>query len=425
MKTRKWTIVLLLGTIAVAIFLTQPSPRTTVQAVAAIRGTIHSYVEERGKTRLPEIHQITMPLQGRIRPIELKEGDPVNIKQIVATMDTSDLDTDQVEATNTVKRYSKNLEQVELAIQQAEQTVVASREEHKFHEIEFARIVRLLEKGSTTESAKNQAELKMIEARTDLRKDELNMSMYVLGRGIMELMHNTEQAKLEKVQRDRRRTDIHSPVSGVVLSKAVSNERVLQAGTVLLEIGDPAAMEVEADLLSEDVVDVKIGNTVDIEGPAIGTQPVPGIVQRIFPQGFKKVSSLGVEQQRVKTILSFTPEALTMLDQSGHQLGIDYRVSVKIYTAEKSDAIVVPRTAIFRSEAGVWQVFVVRDEIVRRTDIQIGLRNPFFVEVTSGIQTGEMIVVAPESGLTDGQRVETIVGHSPQVPAANLVSDRT
>ncbi|MDA0658171.1 MAG: efflux RND transporter periplasmic adaptor subunit [Planctomycetota bacterium] len=423
MKTRKWTVVLLLGTIAAAVFLAQPSPRTTVQAVAAIRGTIHSYVEERGMTRLPEIHQITMPLQGRIQSIELKEGDPVNIKQIVARMDTSDLDTDQVEATNTVKRYSKNLEQVELAIQQAEQTVVASREEHKFHEIEFARIVRLLEKGSTTESAKNQAELKMIEARTDLRKDELNLSMYVLGRGIMELMHNTEQAKLEKVQRDRRRTDIHSPVSGVVLSKAVSNERVLQAGTVLLEIGDPAAIEVEADLLSEDVVGVKIGNTADIEGPAIGAQPVPGTVHRIFPQGFKKVSSLGVEQQRVKTILSFTPAARTMLDKSGHQLGIDYRVSVKIYTAEKSDAIVVPRTAIFRSEAGVWQVFVVRNEIVRRTDVQIGLRNPFLVEVTSGIQEGEMIVVAPESGLTDGQRVEAMVGQSPQVPATNLASD--
>lgn len=422
MKNQKWAIVLILGTIAIAVFLMQPSPRNRVQAVAATRRGICSYVEERGMTRLPEIYQITMPLQGRIRPIELKEGDWVNIAQVVATMDTSDLDTDQVEAINTVKRYAKNLEQMELAIQQAEQTVVASREEHKFLEIEFARVARLFEKGSATESAKNQAELKMIEARTDLRKDELNQSMYVLGRGILELMHNTEQAKLEKVQRDRRRTDILSPVRGVVLSKAVSNERVLQAGTVLLEIGDPTAIEVEADLLSEDVVEVKIENTAEIEGPAIGSKPVPGVVNRIFPQGFKKVSSLGVEQQRVKTILSFTPNAHSILSNSGHNLGIDYRVNVKIYTAEKTEAIVVPRTAIFRSEAGGWQVFVIRSEVVRRTDVQIGLRNPYFVEITAGIQEGELVVVAPESGLADGQTVETQISDSAKGPPNDLSS---
>jgi len=406
MKFGKWVVALILfGLIIVGFAIQRPTP-LPVQTIAAAKGPIRSYVEDRGTTRLPEIHQITMPLQGRVRSIELKEGDCVQVGQVVAQMDTSDLDTDEIEALNTVKRYQKNMEQMDLAIQQAEQTVVASREVHKFHEKEFGRVSRLRDTDVASESTKNQAELRMIEARTELKKDELNLSMYIMGRGIFELMLNTEQAKLEKVQRDRKRALIHSPVNGVVLQKSVSNERVLQAGTSLLDIGDLATVEVETDLLSQDVADVEVGDPVDISGPAVGNQSVPGIVTRVFPQGFTKISSLGVEQQRVKVVVGLTPEAHEKLGAIGHTLGVGYRVDVKVYTADQPRAIVVPRTSLFRSEQGTWQVFVVQDRTIHLTEVSIGLRNPYFVEVVNGVVEGDQVVVAPDANLVDGALVE-------------------
>lgn len=405
MRIGKWILlgVVLIGGVAVML---RPPRGISVQVAVATRGKIQSYVEEQGMTRLPQVYEVTMPLQGRVLPIELSEGAAVRQGQVVAQLDPSDSETEWIEASNTVKRYEKNIEQVDLAIQQADQTVLASQEEYKFLQNEFARTQRLFERQTATESERNQAEFKMIEARTDLRKDELNRSMYVIGRGMLELMRDTEKAKQEKVERDRKRMQIPSPVEGVVLSKVVSNERVLQAGAVLIRIGELAGLEVEADFLSQDAVEVRVGDVVQLEGPAIGPQPVGGLVTRIFPQGFTKVSSLGVEQQRVKVIAAFSPDAKQALAKSERVLGADYRVHVKVITAERTDALRIPRTALFRSELGDWQVFVIRNDKAELATVQIGLRNPYEVEVVSGLNEGDRVVVAPESALSAGQRVE-------------------
>lgn len=397
---------LLLVGIAVMIYLSRGPRGVPVQVAEAERATIRSYVEERATTRLPDVYRITMPLQGRILPIDLREGQRVTVGQVVARMDTSDLDTDLVEAGNTVEQYARSLEQVELAIEQANQTVLASREQYKFQENEFGRVARLFSNNTTTESARNQAELAMIEARVELRKDELNRTMYAIGYNIVRLMHETEMAKKKKVERDRNRAQIVSPVDGVVLAKMVSNERVLTAGEVLLEIGDTDSIEVEADVLSQDAVLVRSGYEVDIEGVAVGTKPLQGRVQRIFPRGFTKVSSLGVEQQRVKVVVDFEDEALESLRRSGRFLGADYRLRVKIYTDQHEHVVCVPRTAVFRDARGRWQTFVVRDGRAFRTDVEIGLRNVFQVEIQSGLQAGDRVIVAPESSLEDGDAVE-------------------
>ena len=119
-----------------------------------------------------------------------------------------------------------------------------------------------------------------------------------------------------------------------MLERAFSDERQVTAGTVLLKIGRLENLEVEADILSQDVVNVKEKDPVEITGPAIGPTPAHGTVKRIYPAGFTKVSSLGVEQQRVKVIIAIDPPDLARL-RNQRDLGVDYRVRVRVFTAEK------------------------------------------------------------------------------------------
>ena len=93
----------------------------------------------------------------------------------------------------------------------------------------------------------------------------------------------------------------------------------------------------------------KIGDAVEIYGPAIGPAAVHGEVARIYPAGFTKISSLGVEQQRVRVIVQFhdREDLKRLLHERG--LGVGYRVRVRIHTAERSQALVVPRSALFRA----------------------------------------------------------------------------
>ena len=95
---------------------------------------------------------------------------------------------------------------------------------------------------------------------------------------------------------------VRAPVNGRVLRLIQESERVVVAGTPLLEIGDPDNLELVVDLLSVDAVKVIEGATASIDG--WGGTPLLAKVTRVEPAGFTKVSALGIEEQRVRTILT-------------------------------------------------------------------------------------------------------------------------
>jgi HlyD family secretion protein len=221
---------------------------------------------------------------------------------------------------------------------------------------------------------------------------------------VLEKERQQALAQLEQVKTNRQRGTMTSPIDGVVLSRPVTNERHQAAGTVLLEIGRLEDLEVEAEVLSQEVVEIEVGQDVEIYGPAIGRMPAHGKVSRIYPAGFTKISSLGVEQQRVMVIVQFEPEELSRL-RVERELGVGFRVNVKIFTAASDRALVIPRSALFRGTAGDWQVFAIRDGRARLTSIEVGLMNDELVEVIRGLEENDQVIIAPESSLVDGTRV--------------------
>jgi hypothetical protein len=96
---------------------------------------------------------------------------------------------------------------------------------------------------------------------------------------------------------------IRAPVTGRVLKIIQESEAVVQPGTPLLEIGDSLDLEIIADLLSTDAVQIKPGSPARIDG--WGGSPIRGRVTRVDPAGFLKVSTLGIEEQRVRVTIDF------------------------------------------------------------------------------------------------------------------------
>jgi HlyD family secretion protein len=117
---------------------------------------------------------------------------------------------------------------------------------------------------------------------------------------------------------------------------------------------------------------------------------------------------LGVEQQRVNVLVHFLPEDLRRLRQD-RNIGVGYRVNVRIFTDTRDQARLIPRSALFRGAAGDWQVFAVRGGVARLVPIEIGLINDELVEVASGLDETDQVILAPETNLTDGTRVSPIV----------------
>jgi HlyD family secretion protein len=439
----------LLAIVLVAVAFSALSGGLPVEAAAVVRGVVQEYVDERGKTRLPQTYNITMPLEGRISAIDLVEGTPIHKDQVVAQIVPSDLSLSVEAATAAVDRLkasirenddtsveSTGLKQSLDYVQSMDRTVEAAKAqvESGHAKLDYTnsnvdRVHRMYQSKTATQDEYEQAQLQQVQAGVEYQQDllieraieALQAATALLPTGVRQyierkdLTHDVLKMQLEEAnvhlketERDRNRGELRSPVDGVVLERAISDERQVSAGTVLLKIGRLEDLEVEADILSQDVVNVKEGDAVEITGPAIGSTPVRGTVKRIYPAGFTKVSSLGVEQQRVKVIIVFNPEDLARLRKE-RDLGVDYRVRVRVITAQKKDALTAARSALFRGGDGKWQVFAVRDGRVRLQPVETGLINDETAEITSGLEPGELVVLAPETSLKDGVRVKPIV----------------
>jgi HlyD family secretion protein len=173
------------------------------------------------------------------------------------------------------------------------------------------------------------------------------------------------------------------------------SERVVAAGTPLLEVGDPRRIEIVTDLLSSDAVQVHQGDEMRVEGWG-GDSSLTGHVIRVEPSGFTKVSALGVEEQRVNVI--------GILDTVPAGLGDRFRVEVRVVVWRSPEVLRLPASALFRLGSG-WAVFEVEDGRAHRRLVSVGHRSGFDVEVTGGLNPGATVIRDPGDQVIDGGRV--------------------
>jgi HlyD family secretion protein len=249
---------------------------------------------------------------------------------------------------------------------------------------------RTLEKAALEVDVR-EAGLAQARANLDLRKRELESAKAKLI-GPEESPQKTKSDASCCVQ-------VKAPESGRVLKIHHESEQIVRAGEPLLEIGNPQDLEIVVDLLSTDAVKVREGAEATIEGWG-GANILKARVRRVDPAGFTKVSALGIEEQRVNTILDLADDNSKWTD-----LGHDFRVFVRINVWSSPDTLTVPLSALFRHGAD-WAVFKVTDERAVLTRVEIGERNALKAQLLSGLTAGDMVVLHPSDRIEDGVRIE-------------------
>lgn len=372
-------------------------PRPVSVEVAEItRGALRVTVDEEGKTRVKDVYTLSAPTTGRVLRIVLEPGDPVQRSDttvaVIQPTVPSFLDVrDRLQIESLIKAAQAAVDLAEAELRQA-------TAELEFAERELQRARSLESRGVVTERAAERAQLDVDTRKAGVARANANLEVRQ-----RELDHararriGPEDAAMWEHPEDCC-VEVRAPVSGQVLKVVQRSEQVVVAGAPLIEIGDPDDLEVVVELLSTDAVRVKAGAPATIEG--WGGAPLAAKVTRIEPSGFTKVSALGIEEQRVRTVLSFevSPE-----ERSG--LGHDYRVTARITVYEAADALRVPQGALFR-RGEQWAVFVVRDGRAEVAEVEIGQRNPFYAEVLRGLEQGDNVVLHPSDRVAEGVRVD-------------------
>jgi HlyD family secretion protein len=381
-----------LAVVALLVWALLPKP-VAVDLGSAERGHLVVTVDQEGKTRVHDRYVVSAPFAGRVLRIGLEPGDPVAAGEtVLATFEPSApglLDARSLAAAEAgVRAATANLGQA-----RSERQGAAAQ--HEYAVVEAGRARRLAAEEIVSQESLDSAELQERAAADALRSAEF---------AVAAAEHELEVARARLVQAGGAKTpegvlEISSPVDGVVLQRLQESAAVVIAGEPLLVVADPARLEIVSDLLSSDAVKVSAGDRVMIEQWG-GGETLDGVVRRVEPYGFTKVSALGVEEQRVNVIVDFSdPRA------AWQALGDGYRVELRVVVWE-GDVLWVPTSALFRGSDGGWAVFVAEGGRAVRRAVEVGHRDGLHAEVLDGLAAGAEVIVHPSDSVTDGVRVE-------------------
>jgi HlyD family secretion protein len=378
----------------------QPIP---VDLATVSKGPMEVTVDDDGKAEVRHVYTVSAPIVGKVLRISHPAGEEGISRHVGDEVVANETVIAVMQPTAPSFIDFRTREEGEAAVAAADAAVKYS--ESEVRRLEAAVAFYGAEYGRTQALARTQSisAAALDKAKFDADSNEAALTSAKAQVQVWQGVRASLAARLVNPSTAPARADpaccieIRAPVSGRVLKIVQESEAVVQAGTPLIEIGDPRDLDVVADLLSTDAVQINAGSPVRIDG--WGGPPIKGRVARVDPAGFLKVSALGIEEQRVRVTIDLVdpPEAWS-------RLGHDYRVTVHVPVWNSADAVTVPVAALFRHN-GSWAVFGVIKGRALRTVVQIGHRNNKLAEVLSGLSVGDRVILHPSDRITFGVQV--------------------
>lgn len=377
-----------LGLVLLLVWAFLPRP-VVVETAVVERRNLAVEIEAEGEARIREVFTVSAPIAGKLERILLHAGDRVDAGAVVARIGPAApalLDSRSravAEATAAAASAAVDLARAQLA--QAGATL-------EFSTGEADRARALYERSTLSKRLLDNAVLAQRTAEAAVASAQANLS-------VREREQDSARAVLATDANGGERCciEIVTPVAGRILRVATENEQVVQAGTPIIDIGDPANMEIAVDLLSRDAVRIEVGGLATITG--WGGPDLAARVERIEPTAVTRVSALGIEEQRVEVILALGGDR-----KDRQALGHGFRVLARLRVWDGQDVLAIPVGALFR-DGSDWAAYVVSDgrAVLRR--IGIGERNASFAQVLDGLVEGDQVVIHPSDTVSNGVRV--------------------
>ena len=385
-RSRRWlpyTGAVVLMALIVARLWPRPVPVETARATV---GTLRATVNEEGKTRIKQRFVVSAPVAGQLRRIPLKPG---------AEVKADDTEVAVIDPLRPALLDARSRTASEARRDAAAANLEKARSGHAFAASELKRFEKLYSDQTVAIQDLESAQWRETSAAKDKtaaesawRQAEAELAEFSFASGA-------------GINPQRTPTTMKAPASGRVLRVFEESARVVTSGMALLEIGDPADLEVVIEVLSRDGAAIVPGAKVELEQWGRG-EPLHGRVRLVEPAAFTKVSALGVEEQRVNVVA----DLLTPPEQRA-SLGDNFRVDARIIIWETAQALKVPAGALFR-HGQQWSAFVMAEGRARLRAVKVGQSSGTETQVLEGLKEGDEVILYPGDRLHDGQRVKPI-----------------
>jgi HlyD family secretion protein len=217
------------------------------------------------------------------------------------------------------------------------------------------------------------------------------------------------EAQLAQTEDDLRKTKVYAPIDGTVTSLDIEvGETAISSstnvpGSSLMTIADTSSILTEVNVDEADIASIRTGQRAEIFAIAFPDDPVEGVIESIA------VSAKVAEGEQGR---SFAVK-IRITDTRGIELRPGMSCRAEIFTDLRDDVLAAPIQAIIIEEdlnenETSYHAFRQDGDRVRRVEVETGISDDTYQEITSGLAAGDIIVIGPDRALRnleDGDRV--------------------
>lgn len=398
--TRKKIIIFIVVLAAAAIIFSLINKGNEAPAVMANvskleRKTLEHIISVKSPLEGIEKAEVVSPLNYEIIDIRVKEGDIVKKDQILAVLDSEELEK-QIE-------YEEN--QIELANLEAEDKIRAMQIEYdkavsRLKELEdtYEQNKELYESGVITEEAFKKIESSMADAKMSIESYNAVDGKIVMSQADKKRIEiQREQLKLKK--EDLEKVYVKSPIDGTVTRVNVNIGRYAkdsENGAAMFIVENLANLQMKVSISEFDVGRIKLGQEAEIYSDILRNEAARGVVARISPTAEQKDNN---NMDRVIPVL-------IDITERPENLIAGVIANAKIKTDKAENVFAVPTGALIQDGEG-YKIYVLNeDNTIRGIPVEIGLETDLDSEVTGDELTeGMKVVVNPNEAFVEGMSV--------------------
>ncbi|MDR2887396.1 MAG: efflux RND transporter periplasmic adaptor subunit [Bacteroidales bacterium] len=351
------------------------------------RRTVVETITANGKIQPEREVKLSPDVSGEIVELTVKEGDMVEKGQLLLRIKPDTYISQKERSIAALSSAKARLSQAEAQLVQAG--------------LSYRRSRQLFSERTISESDFEQAE-----ATHAVAKAEADAALFSVI---------SAEASLKEADENLTKTLIYAPMSGTVSMLLVEpGERVagtnLMAGTEMLRVADLSRMETRVEVNENDIVKVKLGDTAIIEVDAYIGSKFRGVVTEIANSA--RAAAVATDQ-----VTNFDVKIL-VLPESYRSLSNPFRPGMSatagIQTTKRTGAVTVPIQSVTTRvdtlktpAAGSGSadeprllVFVTDGQYALAKDVETGIQDDNYIEITSGIEQGERVISAPYSAVS-------------------------
>lgn len=372
---------------------------SVLQVVTApvTQGTITEDLTVSGPVSGTDSVDVVSNLHAEVTEIRVKEGDRVEKGQLLAVIDSSDLQKEVEIAQNAYDLAVTTYEEQQI---QAENGYAKALQDYEAAKAEYERTNVLYEAGSVSKVDWETARNKMNDAQREIKTFTLQDGKPVANESYSLQIKNAE-FELQKKKEELEDCQVTSPIAGTVVRVNAKVGRFadkIEDDKPMFIIENLDVLEMKISISEYSIGKIAVGQAAEISADILNGDVVNGTVTAISPTGEEKG---GGSTERV------IPTTIRIEDKDTKLIaGITARA--KIVLNEAKQAWIVPISAVLETEDGTF-VIAVEQNVLRRIPVETGVESDIQVEiipVTEGTLTeGMQVVAAPSESMTDGMKV--------------------